>query len=144
VDLTPNRGDCLSIAGLARETGLLFKAAVQGPAIEPVAAVIDDVPVIDVVAPEACPRYVSRIIKGVDVKAETPLWMVEKLRRSGVRSIDPVVDITNFILLELGQPMHAFDYSRIDGGIRVRMAEQGEKLTLLDGQEIEPGSDTLM
>jgi phenylalanyl-tRNA synthetase beta chain len=144
VDLTPNRGDCLSIAGLARETGLLFKAAVQGPDIQPVAAVIDDLPSIDVFAPEACPRYVGRIIKGVNVKAETPLWMVEKLRRGGVRSIDPVVDITNFILLELGQPMHAFDLSCIEGGIRVRMAAPGEKLTLLDGQQIELGTDTLV
>ncbi|WP_221794591.1 phenylalanine--tRNA ligase subunit beta [Oceanobacter mangrovi] len=144
VDLTPNRADCLSIAGLARETGLLFKADVQGPAIDAVAAVIDDVPNIEVSAPDACPRYCGRIVRGVNIKAETPLWMVEKLRRGGVRSIDPVVDITNFILLELGQPMHAFDLARIDGGIRARMAEQGEKLTLLDGQEIELSSDTLV
>ncbi len=144
VDLTPNRADCLSVAGLARETGLLFKADVQGPAIEAVAAVIDDVPSIDVSAPDACPRYCGRIVRGVNVKAETPLWMVEKLRRGGVRSIDPVVDITNFVLLELGQPMHAFDLNQIDTGIRVRMAEAGEKLTLLDGQEIEPSTDTLV
>lgn len=144
VDLTPNRGDCLSIAGLAREVGVLNQAAVQGPAIEPVAVSISDAPVIEVLAPKACPRYLGRIVKGVNVKVPTPLWMVEKLRRSGIRSIDAVVDITNYVLLELGQPMHAFDLSKVEGGIRVRMAEQGEQLTLLDGQEISLNADTLV
>ncbi|UZK03892.1 phenylalanine--tRNA ligase subunit beta [Venatoribacter cucullus] len=144
VDLTPNRGDCLSIAGLAREVGVLNQAAVQGPAIQPVAVSISDVPAIEVLAPKACPRYLGRIVKGVNVKAPTPLWMVEKLRRSGIRSIDAVVDITNYVLLELGQPMHAFDLSKVEGGIRVRMAEQGEQLTLLDGQEISLNADTLV
>ena len=144
VDLTPNRGDCLSIAGLAREVGVLNQAAVQGPAIQPVAVSISDAPAIEVLAPKACPRYLGRIVKGVNVKAPTPLWMVEKLRRSGIRSIDAVVDITNYVLLELGQPMHAFDLSKVEGGIRVRMAEQGEQLTLLDGQEISLNADTLV
>ncbi|GGY44013.1 phenylalanine--tRNA ligase beta subunit [Bacterioplanes sanyensis] len=144
VDLTPNRGDCLSIAGLAREVGVLNRVAVQGPAIEPVAPVIDDKPNIDVQASAGCPRYVGRIVRGVNVSAETPLWMVEKLRRGGIRSIDPVVDITNYVLLELGQPMHAFDLNQLDGGIRVRMAADQEKLTLLDGQEITLSSDTLV
>ncbi len=144
VDLTPNRGDCLSIAGLAREVGVLNQASVQGPAIEPVAVSISDAPVIEVLAPKACPRYLGRIVKGVNVKAPTPLRMVEKLRRSGIRSIDAVVDITNYVLLELGQPMHAFDLNKVEGGIRVRMAEQGEQLTLLDGQEISLNADTLV
>ena len=144
VDLTPNRGDCLSIAGLAREVGVLNKAAVQGPAIEPVAPAIDDKVSIEVLASAACPRYLGRIIKGVNVKASTPLWMVEKLRRSGIRTIDPVVDVTNYVLIELGQPMHAFDLAQIEGGIRVRMAEEGEKLTLLDGQEVTLKADTLV
>lgn len=144
VDLTPNRGDCLSIAGLAREVGVLNKAAVQGPAIAAVAPVIDDKASIEVLAPAACPRYLGRIVKGVNVKAATPLWMVEKLRRSGIRSIDPVVDVTNYVLIELGQPMHAFDLAQIEGGIRVRMAEEGEKLTLLDGQEVALKADTLV
>ncbi|UTW49526.1 phenylalanine--tRNA ligase subunit beta [Bacterioplanoides sp. SCSIO 12839] len=144
VDLTPNRADCLSIAGLAREVGVLSKSDVQGPVIEAVAPAIDDKALIEVTATEGCPRYLGRIVKGVNVKAETPLWMVEKLRRSGIRSIDPVVDITNYILLEQGQPMHAFDLAKVDGGIRVRMAEQGEKLTLLDGQEVELKDNTLV
>lgn len=144
VDLTPNRADCLSIAGLAREVGVLSRTAVTAPEFAAVAPAIDDVASIEVSASDACPRYLGRVVKGVNVKAETPLWMVEKLRRSGIRSIDPVVDITNFVLLELGQPMHAFDLNRIEGGIRVRLAEQGEKLTLLDGQEVELTADTLV
>ncbi|MCV5941060.1 B3/4 domain-containing protein, partial [Escherichia coli] len=90
------------------------------------------------------PRYLGRVIKNVNVQAETPLWMQEKLRRCGIRSIDPVVDITNYVLLEQGQPMHAFDLAKIEGGIVVRMAEQGEKLTLLDGNEAELNADTLV
>ena len=144
VDLTPNRGDCLSIAGLAREVGVLNQASVQGPDIQPAMVSISDAPAIEVLAPKACPRYLGRIVKGVNVKAPTPLWMVEKLRRSGIRSIDAVVDVTNYVLLELGQPMHAFDLSKVEGGIRVRMAEQGEQLTLLDGQEISLNADTLV
>jgi len=144
VDLTPNRADCLSMAGLAREVGVLNKADLTELKIDAVAPAIDDKASIEVSAVEQCPRYMGRIVKGVNVKSATPLWMVEKLRRGGLRSIDPVVDITNYILLELGQPMHAFDLAQIEGAIRVRMAEQGEKLTLLDGQEVELNSDTLV
>ncbi|MEE3210333.1 MAG: phenylalanine--tRNA ligase subunit beta, partial [Pseudomonadota bacterium] len=144
VDLTPNRADCLSIAGLARETGVLTRTEVKQPLVAAVAASIDDKASVEVSAADACPRYLGRIVKGVNVKAETPLWMVEKLRRGGIRSIDPVVDITNYVLLELGQPMHAFDLAQVEGGIRVRMAEEGEKLTLLDGQEVELNTDTLV
>ena len=144
VDLTANRADCFSIRGLAREVGVLNRADVTEPAINPVAPAIDDTASIDVKAPAACPRYLGRVVKNVNVKAQTPLWMQEKLRRCGLRSIDPVVDITNYILLEQGQPMHAFDLNKIDGGIVVRMAEQGEKLTLLDGSEVELNADTLV
>ena len=144
VDLTPNRADCLSMAGLAREVGVLNKADLTELKIDAVAPAIDDKASIEVLAPEQCPRYMGRIVKGVNVTAATPLWMVEKLRRGGIRSIDPVVDITNFVLLELGQPMHAFDLAQIEGGIRVRMAEEGEKLTLLDGQEVALNSDTVV
>ncbi|MBE0484296.1 MAG: phenylalanine--tRNA ligase subunit beta [Bacterioplanes sp.] len=144
VDLTPNRGDCLSIAGLAREVGVLNKCAVTVPAIPSVAAEVDDVITIDVQASAACPRYLGRIIKGINVAAPTPLWMVEKLRRGGVRSIDAVVDITNYVLLELGQPMHAFDLAHIQGGICVRMSQPEEQLTLLDGQEITLNPDVLV
>ena len=144
VDLTANRADCFSIRGLAREVGVLNRLDVNAPAIEAVAASIDDTVAIEVKAPEACPRYLGRVVKNVNVQAETPLWMQEKLRRCGIRSIDPVVDITNYVLLEQGQPMHAFDLAKIEGGIVVRMAEQGEKLTLLDGSEAELNADTLV
>jgi len=144
VDLTPNRGDCLSIAGLAREVGANYNAPVARPQIEAVPAVNDETRLVELVAPQACPRYVGRVIRNVDLSRGTPLWMIERLRRSDIRSIDPVVDITNYVMIELGQPMHAFDLSEIKGGIRVRMAEEGEKLTLLDGQEITLRSDTLV
>lgn len=144
VDLTPNRGDCLSLAGLAREVGALYNVAVDRPAVVSVPAVSDEVRPVEVLAPAACPRFLGRVIRNVDLSRPTPLWMVECLRRSDVRSIDAAVDITNYVMLELGQPMHAYDLAEIDGGIRVRMAEQGEKLALLDGQEVTLRSDTLV
>ncbi|EIK93265.1 phenylalanyl-tRNA ligase subunit beta [Pseudomonas sp. M47T1] len=144
VDLTPNRGDCLSLAGLAREVGALYNAPVTRPVVAAVAPVIDDVRPVDVLAPAACPRYLGRVIRNVDLSKPTPLWMVERLRRSEVRSIDAAVDITNYVMIELGQPLHAFDLAEINGGIRVRMAEEGEKLVLLDGQEVTLRADTLV
>ncbi|MBR9870787.1 MAG: phenylalanine--tRNA ligase subunit beta [Gammaproteobacteria bacterium] len=144
VDLTPNRSDCLSIKGLAREVGVLNSLVVDAPEIEPVEAVHSEVPAIRIEAPEACPRYLGRILRNVNLKAETPLWMQEKLRRSGIRSIDAAVDVTNYVMLELGQPLHAFDRAEISGGIVVRMAKAGEKLVLLDGQEVELTAETLV
>jgi len=144
VDLTPNRSDCLSIKGIAREVGVLNSLVVKGPDIEAVKAVHSEVPDIAVHAPEGCPRYVGRILRNVNLSAPTPLWMQEKLRRCGVRSIDAAVDVTNYVMLELGQPMHAFDRDEIEGGIVVRMAEANEKLVLLDGQEVALTSDTLI
>lgn len=144
VDLTPNRGDCLSLAGLAREVGALYAEPVARPAVAAVAAVHDEVRPVEVLAPAACPRYLGRVIRNVDLSKPTPLWMVERLRRGDVRSIDAVVDVTNYVMLELGQPLHAFDLAEINGGIRVRMADEGEKLVLLDGQEITLRGDTLV
>ncbi|MAD00833.1 phenylalanine--tRNA ligase subunit beta [Pseudomonas abyssi] len=144
VDLTPNRGDCLSIAGLAREVGANYGAEVCRVKVEPVAAVHEEVRPVELFASEACPRYLGRVIRNVDLSRATPLWMVERLRRSDIRSIDAVVDITNYVMLELGQPMHAFDLAEIKGGIRVRLAEEGEPLVLLDGQEISLRADTLV
>ena len=144
VDLTPNRGDCLSLAGLAREVGALYNAPVTRPLIPAVAAAHDEVRPVEILAPAACPRYLGRVIRNVDLSRPTPLWMVERLRRADVRSIDAAVDITNYVMLELGQPMHAFDLAEINGGIRVRMAEEGEKLVLLDGQEVALRGDTLV
>ena len=144
VDLTPNRGDCLSVRGVAREVGVLNQVDVTPVAIEPVAPQIDDVVPVELIATDGCPNYVGRVIRNVDTSQPTPRWMQEKLRRSGLRSIDPVVDVTNYVLLELGQPMHAFDCNKIDGGIRVRMAEEGEQLKLLDGSEATLRADTLV
>lgn len=144
VDLTPNRGDCLSLAGLAREVGALYDAPVTRPAIAAVSAAHDEVRSVELLAPQACPRYLGRVIRNVDLSRPTPLWMVERLRRSDVRAIDPAVDVTNYVMLELGQPMHAFDLAEIKGGIRVRLAEAGEKLVLLDGQEVTLRPDTLV
>ena len=144
VDLTPNRGDCLSIKGLAREVGVLNRLPVSGPEITVVEASIDDTFPVTIEAAEQCPRYLGRVIKGVNVEAETPLWMVERLRRSGVRSIDPVVDVTNYVMLELGQPLHAFDRDNLQGGITVRLAREAERLKLLDGQEVALRPETLV
>jgi len=144
VDLTPNRSDCLSIAGMAREVGVLNRARVNPPIFKRVAPTHDELAQINLDAPSACPKYLGRIIKGVNIQAATPIWMKEKLRRSGIRSLDPVVDATNYVMLELGQPMHAFDYSQIQGGIRVRFAEDQEQLTLLDGSELKLTPDTLV
>jgi len=144
IGLTPNRGDCLSVAGLARDVGALYDVPVTRLAVPAVAAAHDEVRPVEVLAPAACPRYLGRVIRNVDLSRPTPLWMVERLRRSDVRSIDAAVDITNYVMLELGQPMHAFDLAEINGGIRVRMAEEGEKLVLLDGQEVALRSDTLV
>ncbi len=144
VDLTPNRSDCLSLKGLAREVGVLNKCDVTAPDITSVSASLDETFPVALEAKEACSRYVGRVIKNVDTSKPSPLWLQEKLRRSGIRSIDPVVDITNFVLLELGQPMHAFDLATLNKGIQVRLANEGEKITLLDGQEITLKPDTLV
>ncbi|WP_027596149.1 phenylalanine--tRNA ligase subunit beta [Pseudomonas sp. LAIL14HWK12:I7] len=144
IGLTPNRGDCLSLAGLARDVSALYNVPVTRPVVPAVPAAHDEVRPVEVTAPAACPRYLGRVIRNVDLSKPTPLWMVERLRRSDVRSIDAAVDITNYVMLELGQPMHAFDLAEINGGIRVRMAEEGEKLVLLDGQEVALRADTLV
>ena len=144
VDLTANRGDCLGLKGLAREVGVLNSLEVTEPTITAIAPTIDDALTITIDAGKACPRYLGRVIKGINPSATTPLWMVEKLRRCGTRSIDPVVDVTNYVLLELGHPMHAFDLAKIDGNIQVRFANKDEKLTLLDENEVTLKETTLV
>lgn len=144
VDLTANRGDCLGLKGLAREVGVLNSLSVTEPEITPVSPTIEDTLEITLSAEAACPRYLGRVIKNINIEAQTPLWMVEKLRRCGTRSIDPVVDVTNYVLLEQGHPMHAFDLSAIEGGINVRFANEAEKLTLLDGNEVTLSTQTLV
>ncbi|MEX2489734.1 MAG: phenylalanine--tRNA ligase subunit beta, partial [Pseudomonadales bacterium] len=130
--------------GLARETGVINNQDVNVPSIEPVPAAIDDTFSVKLAAPEACPRFAGRVIRNIDLDAQTPLWMQEKLRRAGMRPIDPVVDVTNYIMLELGQPMHAYDLDRLTDKIIVRQSRAGEQVTLLDGHEITLNEDTLL
>ncbi len=137
VDLTPNRADCLSIRGLARDVSASCAADYIGQDIPAVPAATDDRLPIRLESPEDCPRYVGRIIRGINQNAQSPLWMTETLRRCGLRSISPVVDVTNFVLLELGQPMHAFDLDKLSDEIIVRRGRENEKLVLLDGSEVE-------
>ena len=144
VDLTPNRGDCLGMEGVAREVGALTGTDLVHPQIDPLSATIDQTFPLDVSAPEACPRYLGRVIRGIDASTRTPLWMQEKLRRGGIRSLGPVVDVTNYVMLELGQPMHAFDLDRLSGAIEVRYAREGEQLTLLDDRSVELDEQTLL
>ena len=142
LDLTPNRGDALSIRGLAREVALLTRQAVARPSYARVAATTDATFSVAVENFDGCPRYLGRVISGVDATRPVPWWLRERLRRSGLRSIDPVVDVTNYVLLELGQPMHAFDLGQLRGGIVVRDARPGESLTLLDDREVAVGDET--
>lgn len=144
ISLTPNRADCLSIAGIAREVGVINKQVVNQPHFDAVPATISDKVQIELKAPEACPRYLLRVVKNVNVKAQSPIWLQEKLRRCGIRSIDPIVDITNYVLLELGQPMHAFDVSKVSQPVQVRLANNGEELVLLDGTTAKLQSNTLV
>jgi len=144
VDLTPNRGDCLSITGLARELGVLSQTTVRTVDCEAVDPESDETHDVHLSAPEGCPCYVGRVIEHVDVTKPTPMWMVERLRRSGIRSIDAIVDITIYVMLELGQPMHAFDRDQLVGEIDVRMAHPGEQLVLLDGKTLTLSDDVLV
>ena len=144
VDLTPNRGDCLSIVGMAREVGVLNQLPVKTLDIPAIPAQSDEVFPVELVSPEDCPRYVGRVLRGINPQATTPAWMASKLARSGIRCIDPVVDVTNYVLLELGQPMHAFDLNKLEGRILVRKAEKGETIRLLDGSDATLNDDTLV
>lgn len=135
IGLTPNRGDCLSINGLAREVAVINRVPLEFPVDDtPVPLVHEHARPVDLAAPDGCPRYVGRIINNVDTTRPSPLWLREKLRRCGLRSLNAVVDITNYVLLELGQPLHAFDNDKLNGAISVRYAVEGEEITLLDGE----------
>lgn len=144
LDLTPNRGDCLGIRGIAREIAALNGVSATAPEIPVVNATIEDTFPVVISAPQACPRYLGRVVRNIDITAPTPLWMQEKLRRCGLRSIDAVVDVTNYVLLELGQPMHAFDLAQLKQGICVRTATAQDELVLLDGKTVQPDPDTLL
>lgn len=142
LDLTPNRSDCLCTAGLARELGVLNNLPLTPPPRQPAEVQSRLTFPVQVSAPKACPRYAARVIEGVDPGLASPLWLQERLRRAGLRSLDAVVDVTNYVMLELGQPLHAFDLDQLQGGINVRLAEENESLVLLDGKtrQIQPGS----
>ena len=136
IELTPNRGDCLSVAGIAREVAALTGAKLSAPKIKGIPAKSRRQIRVALDAPPDCPRYVGRAIEDIDPRAVTPDWMKERLRRAGVRSIHPVVDVTNYVMIELGQPMHAFDLEKLHGVVRVRRARSGESVTLLDGKQL--------
>ena len=142
--LTPNRADCLSLAGIAREVAALTGAAPSLPAAQPVAATVRDHRAVVLGAPAACPRYCGRVVKGIDPRAPTPNWMKMRLARCGIRSISAVVDVTNYVMLELGQPLHAFDDAKLRGAIHARFPVPGETLLLLNTQTVEPSADTLL
>jgi phenylalanyl-tRNA synthetase beta chain len=144
LDLTPNRGDCFSVLGIARDVAALTGADLKDPSVATVKPTIVDTHAVELVEPRGCPRFAGRVIRGIDVDAKSPVWMTERLRRAGLRAISPVVDITNYVMLELGQPLHAYDYSRLQGPIRPRLAKSGEKVTLLDEKVVELNDDTMI
>ena len=144
LNITPNRGDAMSIIGIAREVAALTRGKLTGPAITPPDTAHRDQVAVHLDAPSGCPKFVGCVVRGVNNRASTPMWMRERLRRAGVRSISPVVDVTNYVLLELGQPMHAYDLAKLRGPVRVRLAKPGETLTLLDGKTIEAAPDVLL
>lgn len=143
ISITPNRGDCFSIRGIAREIAVINQLAVNTPEIQAVAATISDEKTVQSLT-EGCPRYLGRVIKNVNTKAATPEWMERALARSGIRQHSILVDITNYVLIELGQPMHAFDGAKVQGAIQVRMANAAEKLVLLNEQEVELQEDVMV
>ncbi|MDP2194543.1 MAG: phenylalanine--tRNA ligase subunit beta [Rhodocyclaceae bacterium] len=142
--LTPNRADCLSLTGIAREVAALTGAPLLLPTIAPVAPVLADVRGIILDAPAACPRYCGRIVRGVNARAVTPDWMKQRIERCGVRAISALVDVTNYVMLELGQPLHAFDDAQLQGSIHVRYPAAGEQMLLLNEQTVQPSADTAL
>jgi phenylalanyl-tRNA synthetase beta chain len=144
LSLTPNRGDCFSVLGIARDVAAFSESELKSAAVKPVKADIEDTQLVNIEIPEGCPNFAGRVIRDIDPSAKSPIWMTERLRRSGLRAISPVVDITNYVMLELGQPLHAYDFGLVQGAIRPRMARKGEKLVLLDEKEITAAEDTLV
>ena len=144
IDLTPNRADCLSVLGIARELSAIGDLSVNHPQRHTVATVARDAPEVQLLQPDACPRYSAKAVYGLDILKTTPLWMKERLRRCGIRAVYPVVDILNYVMLELGQPMHAFDKTAIKGALRIRWSNAGEELKVLGGQSITLDNKTLV
>jgi phenylalanyl-tRNA synthetase beta chain len=144
LNVTPNRGDAMSVLGIAREVAALSGQSLTGPSIAPPATQGSARLPVRLADPAGCPRFAGCIVRGIDNRAPTPLWMRERLRRAGLRSITPVVDITNYVMLELGQPMHAYDLAKLKDAITVRRATAAEGLTLLDGTEVTAAPDVLL
>ncbi len=143
LDLTPDRGDCLGVLGVARDLAASLGLKLKLPAVEvPRESITTRMPVrLD--AEEACARFLASVCEGLDPAAKSPLWLRERLRRSGLRSIHPAVDVTNYVMLELGRPLHAFDYAKIDGDLIVRHGRSGEQLKLIDGKAVSLDKDLL-
>ncbi len=144
VDITPNRGDCFSVLGVARDVAALTSNRLREPEMNTVAATTQTRYPVERPVPEACPRFAHRVVSGINASATSPLWLTERLRRSGLRAIHPVVDVTNYVMLELGQPLHAYDMDKLSGPIRPRFAQKGERVTLLDEREVELHPDTVV
>ena len=144
LDLTPNRGDCFSVLGIARDVAAMTGSKLTPPDMPQASVTIDDTHPVEIKDSSACPRFAGRVIRNIEPNATSPIWMTERLRRSGLRPIHPVVDVTNYVMLELGQPLHAYDLRLLNGAIRPRFAKKGEKVTLLDGKELNLAKDTLL
>jgi phenylalanyl-tRNA synthetase beta chain len=144
LNVTPNRGDAMSVLGIAREVAALAKARVRDIPESRSGTPSNDTFPAKLSAPSACPKLVSRVVRGINNKGTSPLWLRERLRRAGLRPISPVVDVTNYVLLELGQPMHAYDLARLRGELDARLARADEPITLLDGREIKLTTDVLV
>ncbi len=144
LDLTPNRGDCFSVLGIARDVAAMTGSKLTPPDMPQASVTIDDTHPVEIKDASACPRFAGRVIRNIEPNATSPTWMTERLRRSGLRPIHPVVDVTNYVMLELGQPLHAYDLGLLNGTIRPRFAKKGEKVTLLDGKELNLAKDTLL
>ena len=144
IDLTPNRADCLSILGVARELSVICDSPIKQPQRPAPSLAHQATPEVQLLQPDACPRYLAKQIHGLDLQKTTPLWMKERLRRCGIRAIYPVVDILNYVMLELGQPMHAFDKASVEGALSIRLADSGEQLKVLGGQPIKLDNRTLV
>lgn len=144
VNLTPNRGDCMSVLGVAREVAAIRKQPLTGPRMVAVPAAIAETFPVRIDAADGCPTFVGRVIRGIRAQAQTPFWMQDRLRRAGLRPISAVVDVTNYVMLELGQPMHAYDLNKLHGAVVVRLAKPAEQLKLLDGRIVTLGQDVLV
>lgn len=143
IKLTPNRADCLSVLGVAREVAALTGAPLKLPDVSPVSAAGKASFPVRISAPEGCGRFTGRVIRGVNAKAPTPEWMKQRLERAGQRSISALVDVTNYVMLELGRPLHVYDLDKLNGGIDVRFGRKGEQLKLLNEQTVELDADVL-